>query len=49
MIYHQGINTSFLFLISSLDTPGGSAALLLIALATRIVAHRIARYDTEDS
>lgn len=39
MLYHQGINTSFLFLVSKTETPGGSVALLMIAVVTRAVAH----------
>jgi hypothetical protein len=39
MLYHQGINTSFLFLISKAETPAGSALLLLVAIITRAVVH----------
>ncbi|MGK2924904.1 MAG: CPBP family intramembrane glutamic endopeptidase [Lysobacterales bacterium] len=39
MLYHQGINTSFLFLMSKAETPAGSALLLLVAIITRAVVH----------
>ncbi len=41
MIYHQGINTSFLFFISKNETLGGSVALLLVAVITRAVVHNL--------
>lgn len=36
MLYHQGINTSFLFFISKAETPAGALALLVIGLTLRI-------------
>lgn len=41
MLYHQGINTSFLFLISKSETPSGSVALLSVALITRTLVQLI--------
>jgi uncharacterized protein len=40
MLYHQGVNTSFLFLISKADSPGGSIVLLLIAVIARMWVHK---------
>lgn len=39
MLYHQGINTSFLFFISPIETPFGSVALLVVALMFRLGIH----------
>ncbi len=39
MLYHQGVNTSFMFLISKTETLGGSVVLLIIAIVTRLVIH----------
>jgi membrane protease YdiL (CAAX protease family) len=41
MLYHQGVNTSFIFLVSKTETLGGSAVLLLVAIVTRVVIHHI--------
>ena len=43
LLYHQGINTSFLFLMSSTERAGGGGALLAVALVVRMVAHRSGR------
>jgi membrane protease YdiL (CAAX protease family) len=43
MLYHQGINTCFLFFISKAETLGGSIGLGLIALSIRAVAQNIFR------
>jgi len=48
MLHHQGINTSFMFLVSKAETPGGSVALALIALIIRAAVHRRCRGSTTD-
>ncbi len=48
MLYHQGINTSFLFFISKTETPGGSVALLLVAVITRAVVHNLRGFSKPD-
>jgi hypothetical protein len=35
MLYHQGVNTSFLFFVSRAETPDGALALGLLALLAR--------------
>lgn len=36
MLYHQGINTSFLFFMAGIETPFGSGVLLVFALTVRV-------------
>jgi hypothetical protein len=49
MIYHQGINTSFLFLVSKAETPAGSFVLLLVAIITRAAVHYQGKRDDVDT
>ena len=48
MIYHQGINTSFLFLVKA-ETLGGSVAFLLVAVITRAVVQHIYALSKSDN
>jgi membrane protease YdiL (CAAX protease family) len=41
MLYHQGVNTSFLFFASKAETAAGSAVILVIGLIVRIAVHRM--------
>lgn len=49
MLYHQGVNTSFLFLISKTETLGGSMALGLVALISRAVVQNLDRASGQES
>lgn len=41
MLYHQGINTSFMFFVSKTETMTGSVFLLVVAIVARAAAHRM--------
>jgi uncharacterized protein len=41
MLYHQGVNTSFLFLLSKAETLAGSVILLVVAVMVRFAVHRM--------
>lgn len=41
MLYHQGVNTSFLFFASKAETAAGSAVILVIGLIVRVAVHRM--------
>jgi membrane protease YdiL (CAAX protease family) len=40
MLYHQGINTSFMFFVSKAETPVVAAIFLIVALVARLVTQR---------